>query len=222
MSAHGKRPSFNALIEVVRALYNAEDWDRARAIVQDVQQGRGVAKDGPSIMHTKDRDQFFYAIQALAPELLEELAGDHFKAPVRAPGVQGGTGKEGVQSPYEQQQYQQYEQQSYDQYQPQQQQQYSQGGHEQVPYEQGTYDQGRYEQTPHEQAPYRQQPYDPAAYEQAQMAYQQEPNGQIYGQQTQDLDSEYVNAQHAGYLSDEPEAPRQQWSMHGDRTAGPR
>lgn len=228
MSAHGKRPSYVALIEVVKVLYSAGEWERARAIVQDVKEGKGVAKDGAMTMHQVDRDQFFYSINKLAPDLLEELAGDHFKAPGRVQTTQGDAGYEQAQAPYEQAQYEQqsfdqyqpqeqqtdagsYRQQQYDQYQPQQQQQqYDQGGYEQAPYEQNTYDQVRYDQ-----APYQQQSYEPAAYEQS-------PNGQVPHQQTQEMDNEFVNAEHEGYLSDEPEVPRQQWATNGNQGAGRR
>ncbi|KAJ4360349.1 uncharacterized protein N0V89_000911 [Didymosphaeria variabile] len=180
MGAHGKRPSFVALIEVVKALYKAGKWDRARAIVRDVQLGTGVAKDAPTNLHQVDRDQFFYVVRALAPELLESLAGEHLSAPGSARGdrvaqaMQGDASYEQPQAPY---QHELYEQQQYEQYQ-QQQQHYDQSGHEQVPSEE------------------------------TQMSYQQAPNGQTRYQQTPEVDTEYVNAEHDGYLSDESQAPR--------------
>ncbi|OAG03819.1 uncharacterized protein CC84DRAFT_1165989 [Paraphaeosphaeria sporulosa] len=186
MSAHGKRPSYRALVEVVKALYNAGEWERARGIVRDVKESTGVVKDGATTTHQVDRDQFFYAINALAPDLLEELAGDHFKAPVRAQTTQGDAGYEPAQPQHEQAQY---EQQSYDQYQPQDQQNY-----------QGGYEQQQYGQSGYEQAPYEQTPY----------------------QQPQEMDNEFVNAEHEGYLSDEPEVPHQQWTMNGAQSAGRR
>jgi pentatricopeptide repeat protein len=44
MSAHGKLPGWNALSEVVRALAEAGDWERAASVVRDVQAGEGVAR----------------------------------------------------------------------------------------------------------------------------------------------------------------------------------
>ncbi|KAJ4288548.1 hypothetical protein N0V90_011785 [Kalmusia sp. IMI 367209] len=82
MSKHGKLPSFHALTEVVKALINAGDWERARAIVRDVQTEEGVAKGGPT-GGSYGRKQFFYMVQVLGGELTESLAGEHLRAPVK-------------------------------------------------------------------------------------------------------------------------------------------
>ncbi|KAL5377584.1 hypothetical protein PMIN02_011472 [Paraphaeosphaeria minitans] len=234
MNSHGKRPSYRALVEVVKALYKAGDWERARGIVRDVKENTGVAKDGPTTAQRVDRDQFFYAVNALTPELLEELAGDYFKAPMHAQTTQGDAGYEQAQAQYEQALY---EQESHDQYQPQQG-QYDQGGYDQQQYDQGAYEhqqygQSAYEQTPYEQTPYDQSPYDQtpynltppyppqphdsAPYSHEPTPYPPPPNSQsAYRQthtQTQALDNEFVNAEHEGYLSDAPEVPRRRWTV---------
>lgn len=46
MSAMGKLPSWVTLTAVVKALGEAGEWDRARGVVRDVQNGEGVAKGG--------------------------------------------------------------------------------------------------------------------------------------------------------------------------------
>jgi pentatricopeptide repeat protein len=46
MSALEKLPSWVTLAAVVRALVEAGEWDRARSVVRDVQDGEGVAKGG--------------------------------------------------------------------------------------------------------------------------------------------------------------------------------
>lgn len=174
MSSHGKRPSFVALSEVVKALYKAGDWDRARAIVRDVQLGKGVAKDSPTTMHQVDRDQFFYIVNALAPDLLESFAGEHLKTPVSARGERIAQAMQ------------------------------SDASHE-VPTGEQPYDQSGHEQ---------------ASYEATQTAYQEAQDGQVlHHQTTQEMDDEYVNAEHAGYLSDAPEMPQQQWKAGSDQAA---
>ncbi|KAL1598781.1 hypothetical protein SLS60_007923 [Paraconiothyrium brasiliense] len=178
MSAHGKRPSFVALIEVVKALYKVGKWDRARAIVRDVQLGTGVAKDAPTNMHQVDRDQFFYVIRTLAPELLESLAGEYFSAPIntRSDRVAQAMQGDGYEQP-------------------------------QAPHEHELYEQQHYNHREHEQVPY----------EETQTSYQQTLNRQTPYQQTPEVDTEYVNAEHDGYLSDEPMAPHYQLTSAGNR-----
>ncbi|KAF2194886.1 hypothetical protein K469DRAFT_706366 [Zopfia rhizophila CBS 207.26] len=46
MSKHGKLPGWTALRAVVTALVESGDWERARSVVSDVQNGEGVAKGG--------------------------------------------------------------------------------------------------------------------------------------------------------------------------------
>jgi hypothetical protein len=46
MSALGKLPSWVTLTAVVKALVAAGEWERARGVVRDVQNGEGVAKGG--------------------------------------------------------------------------------------------------------------------------------------------------------------------------------
>jgi pentatricopeptide repeat protein len=48
MSKHGKLPGWPALTAVVSALARAGDWERARSVVKDVQNGEGVAQGGIS------------------------------------------------------------------------------------------------------------------------------------------------------------------------------
>lgn len=82
MSKHGKLPSFKALTEVLKALVDAGDWERARQIVRDVQKEEGIAHGGLT-GGNYGRNQFFHMVEVLGGDLTESLAGEHMKAPVK-------------------------------------------------------------------------------------------------------------------------------------------
>lgn len=232
MGAQGKKPGYRALSHVVESLYRQGDWERARAVIRDVQLGEGVAKTGPLTSHNVGRSQFFRDVKELCPELLETFAGENMKAPIRrheeADSEAGHIAQTAnnadlasasqVSNDQQQQQNQQYQK--------------SLGGfsfHEQLndshakgpaPYQQSSFgqvDQAPYQQSPFgqvEQIPYQEQPYDYSPYEQEQMPNQQAPYGQPIKQRTSDIDEEFMNAEHASYLSDEPEVPQQRWETN--------
>ncbi|CAI6336513.1 unnamed protein product [Periconia digitata] len=91
MSSHGKLPGWPALTAVVRALAQAEDWDRAREVVRDVQLGRGVAQGGVTGSQ-RHRDFFVRLVKSLGHGLTESLAGDFLEAPM----AQHGHGEDGA------------------------------------------------------------------------------------------------------------------------------
>jgi pentatricopeptide repeat protein len=84
MSSHGNLPGYRALTSVVRALAAAGDWERARMVVKDVQNGEGVAKGGVTGGRELE-SKFFSTVQQLGGNLTEALAGEHLRAakPVR-------------------------------------------------------------------------------------------------------------------------------------------
>ncbi|KAF1965485.1 hypothetical protein BU23DRAFT_519553 [Bimuria novae-zelandiae CBS 107.79] len=216
MGGQGKRPSFHALSQVVRALYRTGDWERARSIIRDVQQSEGIAMTIPMATHNVDRDQFFHIVEQLCPELLESFAGEHMKTPVR----EGGTAapqSNRVSQVMMDDEAAYLQQDTHDQ---------TQAQNEQSPFEAQAYEEDPLEQQPHDQAVYEQTPYSPSPYEQTpqprpsqQQPYDPSPYEQTPHQQMIDMDDEFVNAEHAGYLSDEPQ---QQWRPASNDSAGSR
>lgn len=203
MSGQGKRPSFRALSEVVRAMYRAGKWERARSIVRDVERGEGVATAAPMTTHNVGRKEFFKVIDTFCPELLQEFAGDYLRSPVNNGHAStlradyDGQATTDVGSAFEFEELYDQTQESHEEH----------TSEEYQPSDQA-YDQGAYEQASYggaEQAPYRQGTYDHWLYEQA----------QTRNQHISDMDDEFVNAEHAGYLSDKPETPQQLW-RHND------
>ena len=80
MSSHGKLPGYRALTFVVQALADAGDWERARMVVRDVQNGEGVAKGGVTGGAALE-SSFFWTVQQLGGgRLTEALAGEHLRS----------------------------------------------------------------------------------------------------------------------------------------------
>jgi pentatricopeptide repeat protein len=75
ISKQGKLPGWQALIAVVRALVEDGDYERARDVVRDVNNGEGVAKGG--VMGTAAGEHAFWAVvQGFGLGLEEERMGD--------------------------------------------------------------------------------------------------------------------------------------------------
>jgi pentatricopeptide repeat protein len=75
ISKQGKLPGWQALIAVVRALVEDGDFERARDVVRDVNDGEGVAKGG--VMGTAAGERAFWAVvQGFGLGLEEERMGD--------------------------------------------------------------------------------------------------------------------------------------------------
>jgi pentatricopeptide repeat protein len=78
MSKQGKLPGWQALIAVVRALVQEGDYERARDIVRDVNNGEGVAKGG--VIGMKSGEHAFHAIvRGFGLGLDEERMGDFMR-----------------------------------------------------------------------------------------------------------------------------------------------
>ncbi|KAE8841125.1 hypothetical protein PTNB85_04524 [Pyrenophora teres f. teres] len=94
MSRDGRLPGWDALIGVVRALMQDGDYERAQAIVRDVERGEGVAKGG--IMGDERGQAAFKAIVrefGLGQE--DQRMGDFMTSPEHEQGMnyeQGGSG----------------------------------------------------------------------------------------------------------------------------------
>ena len=204
MGAQGKKPSFRALSEVVRALYRQGDWERARSVIRDVRHGEGVAKTGPMSTHNVDRDQFFYTINALCPELLETSAGEHLKVPVQPKdGAVSDVGQPTQTATNESpatisQEF---------------------GGSEQKQQLFGKFlsDEQLYDRDANGQSPYNQSPFgqvDQMPYQQENAPLQQALYDQPTKQDVPAIDEEFMNAEHTSYLSDNPEIPQQRWESN--------
>ena len=82
MSKHGKLPGWSALKAVVRALVDDGDFERARAVVRDVERGEGVAQGG-IVGGAQGQREFFFIVRGFGIGLEEDRMGD-FMAQDRA------------------------------------------------------------------------------------------------------------------------------------------
>jgi hypothetical protein len=78
MSSHGNTPGYRALTSIVKALADAGDWERARLIVRDLQNGEGVAKSAITGGRVLEQ-QFFRMVEQLGLNVTEPLAGEHLR-----------------------------------------------------------------------------------------------------------------------------------------------
>ncbi|KAF1954785.1 hypothetical protein CC80DRAFT_493560 [Byssothecium circinans] len=161
MSRHGKLPSWFTLKAVIKALAGANDWERARALVRDVQLQEGVAKGGVT-GGTNGQKDFFRWVVRLGIELDQELAGDVLKR------VPEGMSRRSEDS-------------------------------------QVDYDAEALEQRQDTTAPGFEEGGLGNAMSDAQDFYAKNENV------VDELDDEFVNGEHAGYLNNEPEVERQVW-----------
>jgi pentatricopeptide repeat protein len=88
MSSHGNQPGYRALTSIVKALVDAGDWERARLIVRDVQNGEGVARSGITGGRVLEQ-QFFRMIEQLGLNVTEPLAGEHLRPWATEPATLG-------------------------------------------------------------------------------------------------------------------------------------
>lgn len=78
MPLKGAVPSWNALVAVIEALVRDGDFDRARRIVKDVQNGTGIA-ESYIFGGSSDERRFFHTVQKLGIEVEEERMGDYMR-----------------------------------------------------------------------------------------------------------------------------------------------
>lgn len=83
MSRHGKLPGWTALSAAVRALVAAGDWQRARDVVRDVQNGEGVAQGGIT-GGRHGQGEFFAMVRALRILEGEQVSQQAWREEVQA------------------------------------------------------------------------------------------------------------------------------------------